>query len=186
MGDYLTSVPEMKSAPSEVLIATAQKISKILLERELNDPELDLGHVFRVLLSDGCFNNPSSISEPFIVSNTLIALPSMAPEKDARGQSKGTSVVPFVQIPGEQPYQGYREDTPTFVDSQYVNLRGGRSISIHSVVPGMIVSFHHFNGEGGRRTRERIDAIRVSYDSHGELLFEAMAEEDALFPIPKS
>lgn len=183
---FLLTVPEMKRASNEDIISTMQKMSDILTERELNDPELDLSQVTRALLADPCFNNPSSIEVPFVVSNNLIAMPSIMPKRDpSRNVSKGASVIPFIQIPGKQPYRAYQEDTPTFVDSMAVNLRGGRSVSIHSVVPGMIVSFHYYTGDGsGFREREAINATRVSFDSSNQLQFEKMSEEDALFNMP--
>lgn len=186
MSSYLLTVPEMKRASNEEIIATMQKMSDILTERELNDPELDLDQVIRALLADPCFNNPANIEVPFVVSDSLIAMPSVMPKKDAgKSFAKGASVIPFIQIPGEQPYRAYREDTATFVDSMSVNLRGGRSVSVHRVVPGMIASFHYFTGDGTSfREREAIHATRISFDSDNQLQFEKMSEEDALFNMP--
>lgn len=183
---YLLKVPEMKKASNEDIIATMQKLSDILTEREISDPDLDLDQVIRALLADSVFNNPVNIEVPFVVSNNLIGLPSVMPKKDAsRKVSKGLSVIPFVQIPGQQPYRAYKEDTSSFVDSMSTNLRGGRSVSIHSVVPGMIISFHHYNGDGtGFREREAIHATRVSFDEENQIQFEKMSEEDALFNMP--
>lgn len=183
---YLLKVPEIKKASDEDIISTMQKMSDVLTERELSDPDLDLDQVIRALLADPVFNNPTNIEVPFVISNNLIGLPSVMPKKDAsRRVSKGISIIPFVQIPGQQPYRAYREDTTTFVDSMSVNLRGGRSVSIHSVIPGMIVSFHHYNGDGtGFREREAIYATRVSFDGENQIQFEKMSEEDALFNMP--
>lgn len=181
----LISIPEMKRSTTEDLIETSRKISNILMERDLNDVEFDMDQVFRSLLADSCFNNSKDISVPFLVNESMIGVPSMMPNRDSSGNVRGDSVVPFIQIPGSEPYRGYSEDTATFVDKRTVNLRGGRSVSLHTIVPGMIVSFHHYNDESsGFRTRNRIDATRVVYDENGEVVFEAMSEEDALFNMP--
>lgn len=181
----LIATPAMKKASTEDLIATMQKISNILMEREINDPDFDIDQVFRVLLAHQCFNSPRDIKEPFVVSNNTIAIPSTMPKKDAKGNTKGDSVVPLIQIPGSEPYSGFAEETETFVDKRTVNLRGGRSVTLHRVVPGMIVSFHHYADEGGlHRSRTSIDATRISYDDNNELVFETLSEEDALFNMP--
>lgn len=182
---YLLPVPQMKKASTEELIATMQQMSNIIMERDLSNPDIDIEQVFRALLADSCFNNPANIETPFVVSNNLIAMPSVMPKKDGRNMSKGASVIPFIQVPGQQPYRAYQEGTTTFVDSQTVNLRGGRSMSIHSVVPGMIASFHYYNGDGtGYREREAIHATRVSFDEDNQIMFEMLSEEDALFNMP--
>lgn len=181
----IVSVPEIKRSSTADLIETMKKISNVLMERDLNDPDFDFDQVFRKLLSEPCFNNSKDVREPFHVTDSIIGVPSLMPKKDASGRTKGDSVIPVVQVPGREPYSGYEEDTETFIDKQTVNLRGGRSVTLHSVVPGMIVSFHHYGDDGnGYRVRTSIDAMRIDYDDEGEMIFEQMTEEDALFNLP--
>lgn len=182
----LISVPQAKKSSNADIIATMKKLSEILSERELNDPNFDTSQVIQTILGDNRMNNPDEIRAPFIVTDSIIAIPSVMPKKKSDGTAKnGTKhVVPLVQVPGKEPYYAWIEDTDTFVESDSVNLRGGRSASLHSVIPGMIVSFHHYSQEDGMKERYRIDAVRMVYDENGQLSLEILSEADALFAMP--
>ena len=181
----LISVPEIKRASNADLIETTQKIHNVLMERELNKPDFDIDEVFRVLLASECFSDSRKISTPMLINDAMVGVPSMMPKKDSSGRTRGNSVIPIVQVPGGEPYLGYAEDTATFVDKRATNLRGGRSVTIHSIVPGMIISFHHYSEDpSGFRSRDRIDAVRVIFDEDNDVVFETLSEEDALFNMP--
>lgn len=176
----LISTPEAKKASNEELIAALKKLSDILATRYENDPNLDTDQVFRSILADECYSNPSSIREPFIVNNSMIAIPTV-PKK---GSARGVSVLALIQVPGSEPYYSYSEGTETFLESSTIKLRGYRSVSLHRIIPGMIVSFHHYAGEGDHRDRTQIDAGRIVYDDSGEAVFVPTSEEDAMFSMP--
>lgn len=182
--EYLLSVPEMKKASTDELVATMRKMSDIVLNRELDQDNIDLDSIMRNCLGDPSYENPLTMSEPFIVGESMIGMPSVMPKRE-KNISKGESVVPMIHVPGSEPCQAYSEDGDTFVDSMTVNLRGGRSISVHRVVPGMVASLHHYVGDGsGFRERQRIDAVRIAYDWHGKIVFTPLSESDALFNTP--
>lgn len=181
----LINIPEVKKASSADIISTMRKMSDILLDRYLNDPNFDIEQVFQSLLGDNCFNSPDDLKVPFVVNESIIAIPSLMPKKRGDGTRKnGKNVVPLVQIPGAEPYYGYQPDTETFIDQRVVNLRGGRSITLHKIIPGMIVSFHHFISEDGYRERYKIDAVRVLYDKSNQAYCERVSEEEALVRMP--
>ena len=52
----LINTAEVKKAPSEDIIKSMKKMSDILLDRYLNDPNYDIEQVFQALLGDKCFN----------------------------------------------------------------------------------------------------------------------------------
>lgn len=181
----LINTAEVKKAPSSDIIATLKKLSDILLDRYLNDPNFDIEQVFQTLLGDNCFNSPDDIRLPFIVTDAIIAVPSLLPKKKSDGTRKnGKNVVPLIQIPGQEPYYAYQANTETFIDQRITNLRGGRSITLHKIIPGMIVSFHHFTYEDGYRERQRIDALKILYNEENQAVYEKVSEEDALFRMP--
>lgn len=181
----LINTAEVKKAPSEDIIKSMKKMSDILLDRYLNDPNYDIEQVFQALLGDKCFNSPDDIRLPFIVNESIIAIPSLLPKKKSDGSRKnGKNVVPMVQIPGEEPYYAWTENTSTFIDQRIIKLRGGRSITLHKIIPGMIVSFHHYVNEDGYRDRERIDAVKIFYDNDNNAVYESVDEEEALFRMP--
>lgn len=176
----LISVPEAKKASNDELVAALKKLSDILATRYENDPDLDTDQVFRSILADECYSNPASITEPFIVNNAMIAIPTV-PKK---GSTRGNSVLALIQVPGSEPYYSYSEGTETFLEASTIKLRGYRSVSLHRIIPGMVVSFHHYAGDDTNRDRIRIDAGRVVYDDNGEAVFVPTGEEDALFAMP--
>lgn len=176
----LISVPEAKKATNDELIAALKKLSDILATRYENDPELDTDQVFRSILADECYSNPTTITEPFIVNNAMIAVPTV-PRK---GSTRGVSVLALIQVPGSEPYYSYSEGTETFLEDATIKLRGYRSVSLHRIIPGMVVSFHHYAGEDDHRDRVRIDAGKVVYDDNGDAVFVPTSEEDALFAMP--
>lgn len=183
----LVSVPQAKKSSNADIIATMKKLSEILTERQLNDPNFDTSQVLQTVLGDNQMNNPDEIRSPFIVTDSIIAVGSVMPRKKSDGSVKnGTKhVVPLIQVPGQEPYYAWMEDTETFIDTDTVNLRGGRSASLHSVIPGMIVSFHHYSHDDNMKERYRIDAVRMVYDDNGQLSVEILSESEALFAMPE-
>lgn len=182
---YLINVVEAKKADNQTIIDTIKKLSQIHTERYLNNPNFDPEQVFRALLADDCFDAPEKIREPFLVNDAIVAVPSLIPKKGYDGSYRnGNSVTSVIQLPGEQPFYTFVEDTETFIDNRVTNLRGGRSISMHKIIPNMIISFHHYRVVDDSRERYRIDAVKITYDSQGHAVCERVPEEEALIKMP--
>lgn len=180
----LVNIAEAKKAKDEEIIVTVRKLTDILMNREENRPDFDMDQVFRNLLNQDIFNSTDSIRDVYAVNNAMIAIPSMLPEFKDGGIVSGKSVSPVVQIPGSEPYYAFQEDTETYIESQIMNLRGKRAINLHKVIPGMIVSFHHFESRGDDRIRTRIDVIQMVYDTDNKLQKKTLTEEDAPIRMP--
>lgn len=181
----LVSIPEAKKASAADIILTMRKLSDILVDRDLNRPDFSTEEVFQKILGHTVFNNPDSIKEPFVITDSIIGIPSVLPRKKSDGTRKsGRHVVPLIQVPGSEPYFSFTEGTETYIDSETVTLRGGRSVALHKIIPGMIVSFHHYQVEDGNQERYRIDALRINYDENGTAGYEALPESEALFNMP--
>ena len=65
-----------------------------------------------------------------------------------------------------------------------MNLRGLRGANIHKVIPGMIVSFHHYETRGDQRIRTRIDVLQIVYDTDNKLSKKTLTEEEAPIRLP--
>ena len=180
----LVNIAEAKKASDQDIIITIRKLTDILSNREENRSDYDMDQVFRNILNQDIYSSPDNIRDIFVVNNSMIAIPSILPEFKDGKISGGKSVVPVIQIPGSDPYYAYQEDTETFIESQIMNLRGLRGANIHKVIPGMVVSFHHYETRGEQRIRTRIDVIQVVYDTDNNLSKKTLTEEEAPIRLP--
>lgn len=176
---------DAKKASEEDLIESMNKISAILAERNINDVNFDADDMYRAMLSDNVFSNASNIREPFIATNSLIGIPGVPPRNNSSmSRMDGNHVIPIIELPGMDPYQAYIEDTETWIDSASISLNGPRQVHLHRVVPGMILSFHHYTTKGGQSQRVSINAMKIVYDSNNQIFCESVGEEYAMFNIP--
>ena len=182
----LIKLKEIRKATTKDLVDTMKKISEIIELRANSEESYDQEGIMRDFLGEKCFENGDLIVEPFKVSDALICVPSLMPPKDSNGNRKNNakSVLPIIQLPGGRPYLAYDESSDTFVDQQTYSLRGGRSVTLHRVIPGMLVSLHHFRTENGRAERSSIDVCKMMYDDYDELYFEKMPESYGFIDIP--
>lgn len=181
----LVSIPEAKKASNADIILTMNKLSDILTDRDLNSPDFSTEEVFRKILGHSMFNNPDEIKTPFIITDSIIGVQSTLPRKNSDGTKKnGKHVTSLIQVPGSEPYYSYVEGTETYIESEIVTLRGARSVALHKIIPGMIVSFHHYRVDNGHQERYQIDALRVGYSDNGKAGYEVLPESEALFNMP--
>lgn len=183
----LINIAEAKKGSTEEIIDSLKKLSDIITERELNNPNTDLDTVMEhVLGKDDIWDNPMNMNDIIVAGESIIAVPSIPPMWNNNNEMMdGKSVASVIQLPGGAPYYSYEDGTETFIDSRSTTLRGRRSVALHKAVPGMIVSFHHYTNHKGIRDKLRIDVKRVSYDNHGYLMSEPLSEKYALFEMPK-
>ena len=71
----------------------------------------------------------------------------------------------------------------TYMDKRSYVLRGKREVTLHSVIPGMIVAFHHYETRNGVSTRTKIDVSRVVFE-RGHLAFERLPESYGMVEMP--
>lgn len=180
----LVNIAEAKKSSDQDIIITIRRLTDILSSREENRSDYDMDQVFRNILNQDIYTSPDNIRDIFVINNSMIAIPSILPEFKDGKIAGGKSVVPVVQIPGSEPYYAYKEDTETFIESQIMNLRVLRGANIHKVIPGMIVSFHHYETRGEQRIRTRIDVIQIVYDTDNNLSKKTLTEEEAPIKLP--
>lgn len=185
----LINVAEAKKSSNTDIIKTMSKLADILQDRTLNDPTFDLDDVYQATLADSTYSSPDQMNSPFKIGNNtnMIGVPGIAPNMDgAGGKKNGKYVIPVIQIPGTPPYQAYIEGTQTWVDGRRLQLRNNRGLYIHEIIPGMIISFHHYETKDGNSNRYKIDAVKVVYDSNSNVAIEKLPESAAAFNMPRA
>lgn len=179
-------VPTVKKADSRDIIKAMSKMSEILTERFLCSPDIDQEQVYQSILADESYESADNIDGVFIISDSLIGIPSILPDKNNSGvRRNGRSVTSLVHIPGSEPVYSHNTSAVTYVDNRIINLRGARSLSVHRVVPGMLVSFHHWDNSSSGRERTRIDVQKIVYNENGEIDCLSMPEEYGLVAMPR-
>ncbi len=187
MANYLFKLAQAKKAPDSDLIASMSKLSDILLDRKMSNPNFDLDAIYRDLFADDCFNDAKNIRSVFAINDALIAIPAIPPQRGSDGMRKnGNHVIPVIELPGEngEMYQAYIPGTPTWVDTDSINLRGPRQIHIHRVIPGMIVTFHHYSTVMGDSNRVEVLPYKVFYDDNGRIAMKALDEKFGMYNLP--
>lgn len=177
--------PDAKKATDDEIIKSMSTLSEILADRAINNPNFDADEIYMSLLSNQVFNNAGNIREVFPINNSLIAIPGRPPKMNASmSRADGIHVIPVIHLPGLDPYQAYIQDTETWIDTAATNLDGKRQIHLHRVVPGMIVSFHHFVTKGGSSERKNIFATQLYYDETNELCQQRVDLDQSLINLP--
>lgn len=180
----LVKLSEAKKSSNSDIIATMKKLSEIIKDRELNNPVFDIDHVCREILSSDDFTNPANLRDIFLINNSMIGIPSVPPVINGGTRKDGTHIIPLIHLPGQQPYQAYIQDTETYIYDDGFNLRGPRKICIHKVIPGMIISLHHYETKGGVSERVGIYVHKIIYDDDNNVASLRLPEKAGMVKIP--
>lgn len=185
MAKLVNKTEARKASPKDIIEAQTT-LANILAEKAENSLDYDEDQVFSYVLSRPIYLNPDDINTVYPVGDNMIAIPSVLPKKNADGSYKaGKYVHAWIQVPGLDAYPTWDANSPTFRNSRTTNYKGTRSVTLHSVIEGMVVSFHHMRQEaGGSKDRVHIDGIRLFYDEDGNLSMEKVKDEsDLLFKM---
>lgn len=179
---------EMRKSSSRNVLEAIIYMSNYLAKKSLDSPEFeDLEtKAYRYMASD-LYDNPRNLDEIFILNDFLIGIPNNKPEKNFQtgARKSGITVVPLVHIPGKQPEYAWKSNGVTYKEKFDLSLRGGRTMSIHSVIPGMKVSFHFFEYMDGFKQRTSIVGKLIDYDEDNNIRIIDIPEADVAVRMPE-
>lgn len=181
----LIGIEDMGTAETKDVADTLGALSAELFERDTYVQGMDIREIMAEALSDNCFTKPRTIKSPWKVGETLVVIPSVPPPyKSSPAYGKRYEMVmPVIRVPGDEPAMAYAQDSETYVDSQSYTLRGNRQVIVHRAVPGMIITFHHYEGEAGIHERTAMNVVRLVFDN-GQLKIERLPEAMGIMDMP--
>lgn len=182
---FLDTKEMRKTSPSEVMEAILY-MSKYLGNKALNSPDDDLDTKAQETLALDMYEKPENMGDIITFNDILIGVPSIKPVKNySTGVRKnGMTVIPLVHLPGKPPYYAWDQKCPTLLTKYDLSLRVARSLAIHSVVPGMKISFHFFDFRDGMKTRTKIIGKYIDYDEDNRITAVDLDESEVAVPMP--
>ena len=181
MGNIINLTEVKKASDSDVIeaqIALAQEMSR----REEMNISYDPDRLFaKVFAKDDIYLRPDSLNTVYPFGE-MVVIPSIIPQRGSNGDYKtGKYVHAWVRIPGMEPYPAWSNDTPTIREAKTYNLKVVRGASIHSIVDGMIVVFHHVQRESaGTKTVTDVRGVMVYHDDNGDVQVTPVEDKSLL------
>lgn len=177
---------EVRKATSKDIIEAMQFMSSTLANRSLDSADFDdIETQANKAMAEMSYDDPDELGQVIEFNEILIGVPSLKPRLSSSGVRKnGTTVVPLIHIPGQPPKYAWDTNSTTYKEKFDLNLRGPRSLAIHSILPGMMVSFHFYESDDGFKNRYKIIAKKIDYNSDGEPVIIEADESEAAVRMP--
>lgn len=191
-GSFMSDIIRLdraKSANVKELVESLKILSRMVYEAIESDLEFSEEDIMKEIIgSDAIYRDPRKITDPIIINEGVVAIPSIAPNMDYTNnkKSRGRYVIPLMKIPGSPFYYSFNPLSETFLDHKNFSLGINRSVSLHRIVPGMIIAFYHYEADSsGSSKRNKIEARKIVYGEDNYPEIQEIDESEAIcFDMP--